>query len=56
MKRGTLYNLEAQINVRVFWKIGLYAIGRYLYTMKEGNHTKVINFSEWNVLLGITFS
>ena len=56
MERGMLYNMEAGINVRVFWKIGLYGIGKYLYAMKEVNNTKVINFSEWIVLLGITFN
>ena len=56
MERGILYNMEAGINVSVFWKIGLYGIGKYLYAMKEVNNTKVINFSEWIVLLGITFN
>ena len=56
MERGMLYNMEAGVNVRVFWKIGLYGIGKYLYAMKEVKDKKVINFSEWIVLLGITFN
>jgi hypothetical protein len=56
MERGMLYNMEAGVNIRVFWKIGLYGIGKYLYAMKKVNNKKVINFSEWIVLLGITFN
>ena len=55
MERGMLYNIEAGVNVRVFWKIGLYGIGKYLYAMKEVKHKKVINFSELIMLLGVTF-
>ncbi len=51
---GVVYNLEAGINVRAFWKIGFYGISKYLYAQKEKNNTKVINFSEFIVLLGIT--
>jgi hypothetical protein len=56
MERGMVYNMEAGINVRIFWKIGLYGIGKYLYAMKEEQNIKVINFSEWIMLLGITFN
>jgi len=56
MEQGILFNMEAGGNVRVFWKIGLYGIGKYLYAMKEVENIKVINFSEWIVLLGITFN
>jgi hypothetical protein len=56
MEKGIVYNMEAGVNVRVFWKIGLYGIGKYLYGMKEVNNKKVINFSERIVLLGITFN
>ncbi|UCE06932.1 MAG: hypothetical protein JSW07_02515 [bacterium] len=56
MERGMLYNIETGVNVRVFWKIGLYGIGKYLYAMKEVKDKKVINFSEWIMLLGITFN
>ena len=53
---GVVYNLEAGINVRAFWKIGFYGITKYLYAQKEKNNIKVINFSEFIVLLGITFN
>jgi hypothetical protein len=51
---GIVYNLEAGINVRAFWKIGFYGITKYLYANKEVNNIEVIDFSEFIVLLGIT--
>jgi hypothetical protein len=53
---GIVYNLEAGINVRAFWKIGFYGITKYLYAQKEKNNIKVIDFSEFIVLLGITLN
>ncbi len=53
---GIVYNLEAGINIRAFWKIGFYGISKYLYAHKEKNNIKVIDFSEFIVLLGITFN
>ena len=53
---GVVYNLEAGINVRAFWKIGFYGITKYLYAQKEKNNIKVIDFSEFIVLLGITLN
>jgi len=56
MERGILYNIEGGVNIRAFWKIGVYGIYKYLYADKEVNNVKVINFSEHIVLLGITFN
>jgi len=56
MVRGILYNFEGGINVRLFWKIGFYGIGKYLYARKKTNSIKVIDFSERIVLLGLTFN
>jgi hypothetical protein len=53
---GIVYNLEAGINVRAFWKIGFYGITKYLYANKEVNNIEVIDFSEFIVLLGITIN
>ncbi len=55
-ERGIVYNLEAGINIMIFWKIGFYGIGKYLYAKKETNNIKVIDFSECIVLLGLTFN
>lgn len=56
MSRGTLYNLEAGINVRLFWKIGFYGICKYLYAKKKTNSVYVIDFNERIVLLGFTYN
>lgn len=51
---GTMYDIEAGINYRLFWKIGFYGIGKYLYAQKKSNGVRVIDFSEGIVLLGFT--
>ena len=56
IEKGIVYNMEVGVNVRVFWKIGFYGIGKYLYARKEINNVKVINFSERIILLCITFN
>ncbi len=56
MNRGMVYNVEAGVNVRAFWKIGFYGIYKYLYANKEVNNVNVIDFSEHIILLGITFN
>ncbi len=56
MERGILFNFEAGVNIRIFWKIGFYGIYKYLYANKEVNNVKVIDFREHIVLLGITFN
>jgi hypothetical protein len=54
--KGILYNLEAGVNYKAFWKIGFYGIYKYLYSKKEVNNIKVIDFSEHIILLGVTFN
>ena len=54
--KGTMYDIEGGINVRLFWKIGFYGIGKYLYAQKKNNSIKVIDFSEFIVLLGFTLN
>ncbi|MFC1562355.1 hypothetical protein ACFL4Q_05100, partial [candidate division KSB1 bacterium] len=56
MEKGMVYNCEAGINVRMFWKIGFYGIGKYLYARKKRGDRYVIDFSEGIVLLGLTFN
>ena len=55
-EKGILYNIEAGMNVRLFWKIGFYGVGKYLYANKEKSSIKVIDFNEFIVLLGFTLS
>ena len=56
MDRGILYDIEGGVNIIAFWKIGFYGMYKYLYSKKEVNNVKVIDFSEHIVLLGITFN
>ena len=56
MESGFLYNLEGGINVKAFWKIGFYGVGKYLYAQKTTDGIKRIDFNEGIVLLGITFN
>ena len=56
MVKGTMYDIEGGINFRLFWKIGFYGIGKYLFAKKISNGNKVIDFSEGIVLLGFSFN
>jgi hypothetical protein len=54
--KGNLYNLEAGIHVRAFWKIGFYGVAKYLSAQKKVNNIKVIDFNEGIILFGVTFN
>ncbi len=54
--KGNLYNLEAGIHVRSFWKIGFYGVAKYLSAQKKVNNIKVIDFNEGIILFGVTFN
>ncbi len=56
MCNGAVYNLEAGFNYRLFWRIGFYGAGKYLYAQKTAQNIKVIDFSERIILLGFTFN
>ena len=49
---GPFYDIELGIRYRVFWKIGVYGMYKYLYARKD----PFIDFSEHIVLLGICIS
>ena len=53
--RCTLFNFEAGINV-VFWKIGIYYLGKYWYAQKKQDNIKVIDFKERGFFFGLTFN
>lgn len=55
-EKGLLFNLEASINYTLFWKLGLYGTGKYLYSQKRVDEIRIINFNELIVLIGITFN
>ena len=56
VEKGTVYNLEAGLNFRFFWKFGVYGIYKYLYAQKEMSGENLIDFSEHIVLVGLSFS
>lgn len=56
IERGTVYNLKAGINIMLFWKIGFYAVTKYIYSKKKENGVKVIDLSGTSVLVGFTFN
>ncbi|RLC52829.1 MAG: hypothetical protein DRH79_04445 [Candidatus Cloacimonadota bacterium] len=53
---GMVFDLEAGANVRVIWKLGFYAIYKYLYAQKERNNVKVIDFNEHIGMIGISLN
>lgn len=55
-ERGIMYDLEGGINIKAFWKIGIYGVGKYIYSKKTKNNVNVIDFSNAAVLLGISFN
>jgi len=56
MERGILFDLVGGINVRLFWKMGLYIEGKYIYSSKTTDDIKVIDFSDFPVLVGISLN
>ena len=56
MVRDIAYNVEAGIQTMVIWKIGAYVVGKYLYANKKKNGVQLIDFSEYILLLGLTFN
>jgi hypothetical protein len=53
---GTVYNLEAGLRFRLFWRLGIYGIGKYLYANKTVDNTDVIDFNELIGMIGLTLS
>ena len=43
-------------NIGLFWKIGLFVEGKYLYSSKTTNNIEVIDFSDFGILAGISFN
>jgi len=56
MERGFLFDLVGGVNVKLFWKIGVYIEGKYIYCKKTINDIKVIDFSNPGALLGISLN
>lgn len=53
---GFAKNIEAGINFKYFKYVGFYGVAKYLKAEKTAEGTKVIDFDEKIILLGITFN
>jgi hypothetical protein len=54
--KSIAYDLEAGINVLIFWKIGFYGVAKYLYAQKFKDGNQLIDFKEKIILLGLTYN
>ncbi len=55
-ERGIAYDIVGGAHVGIFWKLGLFAELKYLYSSKTTNDIKVIDFSNFGTLLGISLN
>ena len=53
---GMAYDAVVGTNIRLFWKLGFFAEGKYLYGSKTVNNIKVIDFSDMGFLLGLSLN
>jgi hypothetical protein len=51
----TLYNVEGGVNVRAFWAIGFYIVGKYSYAQKKTGNG-VVDFKESGFFFGLTIN
>jgi hypothetical protein len=51
---GPVFNIEAGLDYRLFWKIGFYGLYKYLYAQKDVNDQRYIDFSEHIWLIGFS--
>lgn len=56
MEKGIAFDAAAGINIKAFWKIGIYVEGKYIYSRKTVNNIKVIGFSDVGLLIGISLN
>lgn len=56
MERGFLFDLVGGVNVKAFWKIGVYVEGKYIYCKKIIDNINVIDFSNPGFLVGISLN
>lgn len=55
-ERCIAYDVVGGVHIGIFWKLGLFAEGKYLYSSKTTNDIKVIDFSDFGILLGISLN
>jgi hypothetical protein len=56
MERGVVFDVVCGINVNAFWKIGFYIEGKYIYSSKTTDSVKVIDFSDFGGMVGISLN
>ncbi len=55
-RHAWLVNLELGLDYRLFWKLGFYGVGKYLYSRRDIDGERVIDFNEAILLLGLTLT
>jgi len=56
MERGVLFDVVCGINIKVFWKIGFYIEGKYIYSRKTIDNVKVIDFNDVGAMVGLSLN
>ncbi len=56
IERGFLFDLEGGVNIKLFWKLGLYTVGKYLYSRKSRDDVKIIDFSNIGFFVGLSYN
>lgn len=55
-EKGIAFDAAAGINIKAFWKMGVYVEGKYIYSSKTVKNIKVIDFSDVGLLVGISLN
>ncbi|UCF71698.1 MAG: hypothetical protein JSW49_05355 [candidate division WOR-3 bacterium] len=53
---GLAFDAIFGANIRLIWKLGIFAEGKYLYSTKTSNDVKVIDFSDFGFLVGLSLN
>ena len=56
MERGVLFDVVCGINIKIFWKIGFYIEGKYIYSSKTIDNIKVIDFNDVGAMVGLSLN
>ena len=55
-EKGIAFDAAAGINIKAIWKIGIYIEGKYIYCNKTDDNLKVIDFSDFGLLVGFSLN
>lgn len=55
-ENGFIFNLQAGIHSRLFWKIGFYAEGKYIYAKKVENNINIIDVDSTAWMIGLSLN